>query len=189
MPIKVLVDVAVLPSALKALEATGKFEFDLIDPPEELARPLDPQRIADAEVMFTTFLPTNAEEMKALKWVQISSAGYTQLFDHKLTERGIRATNGRGCFRCADRGMEHSDDGEPSPRHAAAGAQSGGRRVGSLRDLSARDPWHDHGYIGAMVALAVKPPVWARAMGLNVHVLARNGVGPRGDVYHVPQHQ
>ena len=185
MPIKVLVDVPVVPSALKALEATGKFAFDLIDPPEEVARPLDPQRIAAAEVMFTTFLPTNAEEMKALKWVQISSAGYTQLFDHNLPERGIRATNGRGCFDVPIaewnvammvnlardmRQLVRNQEAAVWDRSAIFQREIRGMTVGI---------W-GYGGIGRETARL------AKALGLKVHVFARNGVGPRGDVYHVP---
>ena len=185
MPIKVLVDVPVEKRALQALEATGKFEFDLIDPPEEVARPLDPQRIADAEVLFSTFAPTNFEDMKAVKWVQISSTGYTQLFDHKLPERGIRATNGRGCFDVPIaewnvammvnlardmRLLFHNQDAAVWDRSAVFQREIRGMTVGI---------W-GYGGIGRETARL------ARAMGLKVHVLARNGVGPRGDVYHVP---
>lgn len=185
MAIKILVDVPVVPRALKALQAMGKFEFDLIDPPEEVSRPLDPQRIAAAEVMFTTFLPTNSEAMKALKWVQISSAGYTQLFDHKLPTRGIRATNGRGCFDVPIaewnmammvnlardlRQLVRNQDAAVWDRAAIFQREIRGMTVGI---------W-GYGGIGRETARL------ARAMGLTVHVLTRQGVGPRGDVYHVP---
>jgi len=185
MPIKVLVDVPVEKRALQALEATGKFKFDVIDPPEEVARPLGPQRISDAEVLFCTFPPTNFEDMKAVKWVQISSTGYTQLFDHKLPERGIRATNGRGCFDVPIaewnvammvnlardmRLLFHNQDAAVWDRSAVFQREIRGMTVGI---------W-GYGGIGRETARL------ARAMGLKVHVLARNGVGPRGDVYHVP---
>lgn len=185
MPIKVLIDVPVKTSALKVLEATGKFEFDVIDTPEEKARPLDQRRISEAEVLFCTIPPTNFEDMKALKWVQIASTGYTQLFEHKLPARGIRATNGRGCFDVPIaewnvammvnlardlRQLIRNQDTTIWDRSAVFQREIRGMTVGI---------W-GYGGIGRETARL------ARAMGLKVHVFARNGVGPRGDVYHVP---
>ncbi len=185
MPIKVLVDVPIEKHALQALEATGKFEFDVIDPPEEIARPLGPQRIADAEVLFCTFPPTNFEDMKAVEWVQIASTGYTQLFEHKLPERSIRATNGRGCFDVPIaewnvammvnlardmRQLVRNQEAAVWDRSAIFQREIRGMTVGI---------W-GYGGIGRETARL------AKAMGLNVHVFARNGVGPREGVYHVP---
>lgn len=185
MAIKVLIDVPVEKLPLQALEATGKFEFDVVDPPEEKARPLGSQRISDAEVLFCTYPPTNFEDMKAVKWVQISSAGYTQLFDHNLPSRGIRATNGRGCFDVPIaewnvammvnlardmRQLVRNQEAAVWDRAAIFQREIRGMTVGI---------W-GYGGIGRETARL------AHAMGLKVHVLARNRVGPRGDVYHVP---
>jgi len=185
MPIKLLIDVPVQPAVLAALTATGKFEVDVIDPPKEEARPLDPQRIADAEVLFCSIPPTNFEAMKAVKWVQISSTGYTQLFDHKLNERGILATNGRGCFDVPIaewnvammvnlirdfRQLIRNQEAAVWDRSAIFQRELRGMTVGI---------W-GYGGIGRETTRL------AQAMGLKVHVFARNGVGPRGDVYHVP---
>lgn len=185
MPIKILVDVPVEPSALQALEATGKFEFEIIDPPEETARPLDAGRIANVEVLFCSTPPTNFGDMKAIKWVQIASTGYAQLFDHKLPSRGIRATNARGCFDVPIaewnitmmvnlardmRQMFHNQDAAVWDRGAVFQREIRGMTVGI---------W-GYGGIGRETTRLTQ------AMGLKVHVFARNGVGPRGDVYHVP---
>lgn len=185
MPIKVLIDVPVQPDALKALEATGKFTFEVIDPPEEKARSLDVERIADAEVLFCSIPPTNFAEMKAVKWVQISSTGYTQLFDHKLHERGIRATNGRGCFDV------------PIAEWNVAMLVNLARDMRQLIRNQEAAVW-DRGAVFQREIRGMTVGIWgyggigrettrlAQAMGLNVHVFARHGVGPRGDVYHVP---
>ena len=77
---KILVDVAVEPAALAALEKSGRFEIDCITPPAEIVRELDPVRVRDADVLFCTFPPKNFSEMKAVRWVQLASTGYTQLF-------------------------------------------------------------------------------------------------------------
>jgi hypothetical protein len=69
-----------------------------VAPPEEKARPLDPARLEKADVLFCTYPPTNFSDMRAVKWGQIASTGYKQLYEHKLHDRGIRATNAHGCF-------------------------------------------------------------------------------------------
>ena len=70
---KILVDVAIEPSALTALQDSGRFEIDCITPPAEVVRPLDPARIAQADALFCTFPPANFAEMKAVRWVQLAA--------------------------------------------------------------------------------------------------------------------
>ena len=48
------------------------------------------------EILFCEIPPQNIGEMERLKLVQVSSTGYSQLFDLGLSERGVRACNGRG---------------------------------------------------------------------------------------------
>ncbi len=185
MPIKVLIDVPVVPSVLADLEATGKFSFEIIDPPEEKARRLDPERIADAEVLLCTIPPENFADMQAVKWVQLASTGYSQLFEHKLHERNIRATNGRGCFDVPIaewnvammvnlardlRQLVRNQEAAVWDRSAIFQREIRGMTLGI---------W-GYGGIGRETARL------AKAMGLKVHVFARNGVGPREGVYHVP---
>ncbi len=59
---------------------------------------IDAARLHDVDALFCTFPPTNFADMRALRWVQISSTGYSQLLGLDLAARGIRATNARGCF-------------------------------------------------------------------------------------------
>jgi phosphoglycerate dehydrogenase-like enzyme len=183
---KILVDVPVEPVALAALQKSGPFEIDVITPPAETARPLDAARIADADVLFCTFPPTNFADMSALKWVQIASTGYTQLLHLDLPGRGIRATNCRGCFDVPIaewnvammvnlkrnlRQMIRNQDATVWDRSAVFQQEIRGLTVGL---------W-GYGGIGRETARL------ARQMGLCVHVLTRSGtVGKRGDVYAVP---
>ena len=95
---KILIDVPVVEPVLAQLREQTGLEMDCIEPPEEKTRELDPSRIRDADVLFCTFPPSNFDVMTRLKWVQIASTGYTQLFGLDLPAKGIRATNGRGCF-------------------------------------------------------------------------------------------
>ena len=185
MPTKLLIDVPVESAALDALRASGQFEIDVISPPAEVARPIDPTRLTDVDVLFCSIPPTNFLEMPTLKWVQLASTGYTQLFGLNLPERGIRATNCRGCFDVPIaewnvammvnlardiRQLIRNQDAAIWDRSAIFQREIRGLTVGL---------W-GYGGIGRETARL------AKQMGLRVHVMARNGVGPRGDVYAVP---
>ena len=182
---KILVDVMVEPSALVALQKTGKFEIDCLEKPAETSRPLDAARIRDAEILFCTYPPTNFADMKAVRWIQLASTGYTQLFGLDLPAKKIRATNCSGCFDGPigewtiammvnlardTRQMIRNQEAKVWDRSAIFQRELRGLTVGI---------W-GYGGIGREVARL------ARLMGLKVHVMARNGVGPRHNVYTVP---
>src|SRR5688572_25758528 len=95
---KILIDVPVDEEALAQLRASVPCEVDCLVPPAEKARDVDPARLRDVDALFCSFPPKNLADMKALRWVQIASAGYTQLFGLELAAKGIRATNALGCF-------------------------------------------------------------------------------------------
>ncbi len=184
-PMKILVDVPAEPAALTALQASGRFAVDVITPPAETARPLDAARITDADVLFCSIPPTNFADMRQVKWVQLASTGYTQLFGLDLPARGIRATNCRGCFDVPIaewniammvnlardfRQMIRNQEAAVWDRSAMFQREIRGLTVGL---------W-GYGGIGRETARL------AKQLGLRVHVLARNGVDPRGEVYSVP---
>ena len=95
---KIVIDIAPHEPTLTALRQQTDFQIELIEPPEERARELGTARIQNADVLFCTVPPTNHAVMQNLKWIQIASVGYTQLFGLDLPARAIRATNARGCF-------------------------------------------------------------------------------------------
>jgi phosphoglycerate dehydrogenase-like enzyme len=182
---KLLIDVPVEPAALAALKASGRYEIDCVTPPAEVVRELEPERVRDAEVLFCSLPPANHREMRSLKWIQIASTGYTQLFGHDLTARGIRATNCRGCFDVPIaewnvammvnlardcRQLIRNQDAAVWDRSAIFQREIRGLTVGL---------W-GYGGIGRETARL------ARQMGLRVHVLVRREAGPRGEVYAVP---
>lgn len=181
----VLIDVPVEPEVLARLQASGRHTFDPVVPPAEVERALPAERVRDAEVLFCTFPPTNLEEMPALRWIQIASTGYSQLFRHRLPTRGIRATNGRGCFDVPIaewniamminlarnlRQLIRNQDTRVWDRGAVFQREIRGLTVGI---------W-GYGGIGRETARL------ARQLGLKVHVLVREGVRPAGLVYQVP---
>ncbi len=180
---KILVDVPVEPTVLTALQENGH-EIAVISPHAEVARPLDPALVADAEVLFCYAPPTNFADMRAVRWVQIGSTGYSQLFGLGLAERGIRATNCRGCFDVPIaewnvammvnlardlRQLIRNQEAAVWDRSAVFQREIRGLTVGL---------W-GYGGIGRETARL------SRQLGLRVHVLTRNGAGSRNDVYGV----
>lgn len=182
---KILIDVPLHAETLAALQLSGRHEFDCVTPPGETVRDIDPARLKDVEALFCSVPPKNFAEMNAVKWVQISSAGYTQLFAHDLPARGIRATNALGCFDvpiaewviamlvCLARDMRQmirNQEAAVWDRSAVFQREIRGLTLGL---------W-GYGGIGRETARL------AKQMGLRVHVQTRNGVGPRDHSYCVP---
>jgi phosphoglycerate dehydrogenase-like enzyme len=182
---KIVVDVPVEDAVLAALQAQGRHRFEVVTPPGETARALPAPLIADADVLFCSLPPANQAEMRNLKWVQLASTGYSQLFGLDLPARGVRATNCRGCFDVPIaewnlammvnlardlRLMIRNQEAAIWDRSAIFQREIRGLTVGL---------W-GYGGIGRETARL------AKAMGLKVHVLARSGVGPREEVYTVP---
>jgi phosphoglycerate dehydrogenase-like enzyme len=171
-------------AALARIRADGHL-VDCLVPPAEKPREVDPARLVDAEVLFCSAPPKNLADMKCLRWVQVASAGYTQLFGLDLPGRGIRATNALGCFDVPIaewavammvnlardlRQMIRNQDAAVWDRSAAFQREIRGLTVGL---------W-GYGGIGRETARL------SRQLGLKVHVMSRSGVGPRGLTYGVP---
>jgi phosphoglycerate dehydrogenase-like enzyme len=152
--------------------------------PKEEARDLPPNQLEEVHILFCTFPPRNLEVMRTLQLVQIASAGYGQLVHLGLDRKGIRACNGLGNFdvpiaewniammvnlarnlRCMIRNQESA----LWDRSAVFQKEIRGSVLGI---------W-GYGGIGRETARL------AKAMGLQVHVMTRDGVTPRGDAYRV----
>ena len=181
---KIVVDVAVHEAALTELRKRADCRIECIDAPAERSRELNSDIISEAEVLFCTFLPSNHAVMRKLKWIQIASAGYTQLFGLNLPERGVRATNARGCFDVPIaewniammvnlvrdfRQMIRNQDSAVWDRSAIFQRELRGATIGL---------W-GYGGIGRETARL------AKQMGLRVHVLTRKGVEPVRNIYSV----
>lgn len=181
---KIVIDVTSHEPTLTALKERTDCQIEYIHPPEEKARELNPEQIRDADVLFCTFPPTNHAAMQNLKWIQIASVGYTQLFGLDLPTRGVRATNARGCFDVPIaewnlammvnlvrdfRQMMRNQDAAIWDRSAKFQRELRGATVGL---------W-GYGGIGRETARL------AKQMGLRVHVLTRNGVEPIRNIYTV----
>ena len=148
-------------------------------------RRLDAEAIRDAEVLLCVYPPTNLADMRALRWIQITSTGYKQVVGLGLTERGIQVSNSRGCYDTAIaewnlgmmvmltrdvRQMIRNQDRARWALDEPFHQEMRGRTLGL---------W-GYGGIGRETARI------ARHLGLQVHVLTRHGVRPRRDTYGLP---
>jgi len=182
---KIVIDVAIHQPTLAALKKCADCQIELIDPPEEKARELNAEQIRDANILFCTFPPTNHGVMEKIKWIQISSVGYTQLFGLDLPARGVRATNARGCFDVpiAEWNIAMMINLVRDVRQIIRNQDAAvwDRSAIFQRELrSATVGLWGYGGIGRETARL------AKQMGLRVHVLTRNGVEPARNIYAVP---
>ena len=59
---------------------------------------LPAEQMKSVQTLFCKIPPENFDDFDKLKWIQLTSAGYSQVFDLPVLERGIRVCNGRGNF-------------------------------------------------------------------------------------------
>ena len=180
----ILIDMPVDAAALDHLRSIPGLSIRLIEP-EERVRRVAEEIIGDVEVFFGEFPPENLSDMRALKLVQIPTAGHNQLHHLDLATKGIRVCNARGNFDVPIgewniammvnlarnlRQMIRNQDAGTWDRAACFQREIRGSTVGL---------W-GYGGIGRETARV------AKALGLRVHVLCRKPIEPSGSVYRVP---
>ncbi|UCH26359.1 MAG: D-2-hydroxyacid dehydrogenase, partial [Trueperaceae bacterium] len=178
---RILIDVAPHDAGLARLRSVAGLEL-VFTPPEagsgeDASRPLPASLLAGTEILFCVYPPTNFSDLTGLKWIQIASAGYNQLYGLPLAAKGIRATNARGCFdvpiaewnvamminlRRNLRQMIRNQDRSVWDRAADFQQEVRGMTVGI---------W-GYGGIGRETARL------AKALGMEVLVMSRAGIGP-----------
>lgn len=184
--LKILVDLRVDEEGLRRLRSLPDVHVELVDnPAEDGKRPLPAPLLEKVHVLACTFPPSNAEDLRALRLIQIASAGYTQLFGLGLAERGVRACNALGVFDVPIaewniammvnllrdlRGMIRNQERGLWDRNVRFQRELRGLTVG----------FWGYGGIGRETARL------AKALGMRVHVLVRNGVKDRPNIYHLP---
>jgi phosphoglycerate dehydrogenase-like enzyme len=180
----ILIDMPVEAAALERLGSIPGLKVLRIEPKEE-SRPLPADLIGDVHILFCTFPPENISEMKCLELIQISTAGYSQLYNLQLAEKGVRACNALGIYDVPIaewnlammvnlardlRGMIRNQEAQIWDRPAIFQQEIRGWTVGI---------W-GYGGIGRETARL------AKALGMIVHVRSRKGIGRRTNTYHVP---
>lgn len=182
--IHVLVDIPVDEAARAKLWGIPNVHLQFVEP-EERVRPLPPDLLRPIEILACTFPPENFSEMTSLRWIQITSAGCNQLYGLGLSEKGIRASNGRGCFDIpiAEWNIAMMVNLARDLRQMIRNQDAG------LWDQSARFQREIRGLtvgIWGYGGIGRETSRLAKTMGMRVHVLSRRGIGPMGDVYCVP---
>ena len=181
----VFVDMPIEPAGLEKLETNPVLEVRCVDYIGEVTRPQPRELIEDANIMLCVFPPENFGDMKQLELIQICSAGYTQLMGLGLVEKQIRACNGRGVFDspvaewCVSMMINMARDLNGMIRDQEAGLFDSREQYQNEIRGRTLGIW-GYGGIGRQTARL------ARALGLTVHVMVRNGVGPQENVYTVP---
>jgi phosphoglycerate dehydrogenase-like enzyme len=179
---RIVSSVEPLPEAAARLAALG---VDLRCVPSEPKDAPVPEHLADANILFFEMPPKNFGSLPAVEWVQVTSAGYSQLFDLDLVGRGIRASNGLGNFDIpiAEWNIAMMVNLARDLRQMIRNQEQGvwDRSARFQREIrgSVVGFW-GYGGIGRETARL------AKHMGMRIHVLTRRGVGPRTGVYCVP---
>jgi len=135
--------------------------------------------------LFCSTLPENLDHFTGLRWVQIDSAGFSQLISANLPRRGIAATNASGVFDVPI--------GEWGMTMMVALARDLPVMVSNQRDaVWDRDVRFQREIRGSTVGfwgyggLARETARLCRAFGLHVHVLARGSLRKRDEVFVLP---
>lgn len=140
-----------------------------------------------ADALYCEYPPANFDDFDALRWLQVTSAGYEHLRPFPLTEMGVRVTNGLGVFDI------------PIAEWNILMILAWHRRLLELLANQRETRWDrdarfQHELRGATVGLlgyggiARETARLAKALGLRVHALTRDGRARRREnVFRVPQ--
>jgi phosphoglycerate dehydrogenase-like enzyme len=183
--LNVLVDMPVYAPLLDQLKSMDGIQVKIVDKPEEKTRSLPAEMISDCDVLFCTFPPDNHSRISGLKMIQLSSAGYEQVIGQGFGGRKVNVCNARGVFdiMIAEWNMAMMINIARDLRSLIRNQDS------HIWDRAAR---FQHEIRGSVVGIwgyggiGRETARLAKALGLTVHVLTRNGIRPRENVYSVP---
>lgn len=180
--LNLLIDISPHEATLARLQASDRVNIRATPSPRDESRVLPRELVGDREILFCSYPPENLDDMPRLKFIQIASAGYTQLLGRELPRRGIRAANALGVFDVpiAEWNIAMMVNLIRHQQQMFRNQQQGiwDRSEifqGEIRGLTV-GIW-GYGGIGRETARL------AKAMGLKVHVLTRSAVGPRVNTY------
>jgi phosphoglycerate dehydrogenase-like enzyme len=185
-PLQVVVSMAVHEATLARLRDRLPTGSDIkFLPWTHRSEPAPAEILREAEVLLCEYPPSNFADCARLRWIQLNSVGFSQLYGLGLPQRGIRATNARGVFDvpiaewCVAMMVNLARDVPGMLRNQQQrlwdpGARFQGELRGSVLGL------YGYGGIGRETARL------AKALGLEVWVLARSPIGARERTYVVP---
>lgn len=153
--------------------------------PSESQRSLPTELLQGVQAIFCTVPPTNFDDLRSLRLIQIVSAGYTQLSGLNLSNRGIRTCNAAGVFDGAIAEwniammVNLARDLRTMIRHQEAGIWDRSARFQREIRGATLGIW-GYGGIGRQTARL------AKAMGVRVTVMTREGIKPRQNTFCLP---
>jgi len=174
----ILIDIPTFPSLLSKLQKMPEVNVYLKNSPAEIPK--------DIHLFFGDNISKEIASNASLEFIQIGSVGFNQLYGLNLPQRGIRACNARGVFDSAIAEWNIAmminllRDMPQMFRHQQQGIWDRGARFQrELRGMTV-GIW-GYGGIGRATARL------AKSFGLKVHVLVRNKIKPRHDIYQMPE--
>src|SRR5665647_538103 len=181
----ILIDMPVYEPLLKRLKNIEGIQVNFVEKPEDTPRALPVEMIKDCDILFCTFPPENHEEMLNLKMIQIGSAGFKQLVGQNFEQQNIKACNALGVFDIpiAEWNIAMMINLARDVRSLIRNQDSG------IWDRSARFQKEIRGSVVGIWGyggIGRETARLAKAMGMIVHVLSRNGIGIRENIYCVP---
>ena len=182
--IKILIDVPVYNPGLDRLMDFPDVSVKICDPISEEAHKRSKSLVEDIELLFCSEPPKNLDDMTNLKWIQIASSGFEHLIPLNLPKRRILASNARGVFDipiaewCISMIVNLTRDFPRMYRNQQVGFWDRGERFQTEVRGKTVGFW---GYGG----LSRETARLAKAMGMRIHVLTRNGVRPQKNIYTV----
>jgi phosphoglycerate dehydrogenase-like enzyme len=180
--IKVLVDVPVFGPMLERLRALPDVLVDVCESISDTSITRSKSLLSDKEILFCNAPPENLEDMTRLQWIQIASSGFEQLVPLNLPSRRIFACNARGVFDipiaewCIAMMVNLTRDLPQMIRNQQACHWNRGERYQAEVRGRTVGFW---GYGG----LAREAARLAKALGLRVHALTRNGAQLQANIY------
>ena len=183
--LNVLIDLPRHEPSERQLKEISGFSIRWVPEPTEHVRSLPEELVKDVDILCCTFPPENHSQMKRLKLIQITSAGYKQLTRQGFPKRGVKACNALGVFDIPigewniAMMVNLARDLRAMIRNQEQGVWDRSRQFQHEIRGSIVGIW-GYGGIGRETARLCK------ALGMQVHVLTRGGVRPRKDIYVVP---
>jgi phosphoglycerate dehydrogenase-like enzyme len=181
----ILIHNVVDPVLVERLRSLPGVHLEVVETEEEEEGVFPEEQLRKVHCLFCCLPPKNFSDLQSLELIQLSSVGYSQLYGLDLVGRRVRACNARGVF-----------DAPIAEWNVAMMVNLARDLRGMIRnqerghwDRSARFQREIRGGVvgvGGYGGIGRETARLSKTMGLRIHVLSRQGVQPRENVYRVP---